>query len=235
MTRGVCAVGGLVGPEPLGALPVAGHLAVEGEADRVEDGGLAGAGGAGEQEQAGFGERVEVDRDPLRERAEGLDLKAVEAHQPAPADSSTSKSGSSQQASQASSRTSASASVAAVPRRSATKSRAISWSVRPCVRAAGGAGVARMGGLEGEDEGVREAAAQLVHGLERPGVVGEGRLDPGRLVAGETGVGQQGLEVAPDPRQRAGDGGVDELGRSNPAASSSTSQLPLRWPASEKE
>ncbi len=54
-----------------------------------------------------------------------------------------------------------------------------------------------MGGLEGEDEGVREPPAQPLHGLQRPGVVGEGGLDPGLLVAGERRIGQQVVERRP--------------------------------------
>ena len=45
----------------LGGVGRVGHVPVEGEDDRVDDGGLARAGGAGEQEAAGGAHGVEVD------------------------------------------------------------------------------------------------------------------------------------------------------------------------------
>ena len=65
---------GLVAAQPLGDASVAGDVAVQREADGVEDAGLAGARGAGEQEQPGVGEPVEVDHDVPGEGSEGLDL-----------------------------------------------------------------------------------------------------------------------------------------------------------------
>ena len=61
-------VAGVVGAQPLGAGAIAGDVAVEREADGVEDAGLAGAGRAAEQEQPRVGQRVEVDRRPGRRR-----------------------------------------------------------------------------------------------------------------------------------------------------------------------
>ncbi len=62
------------------ALAGAGDAVVEGVADGVEDGGLAGAGGAVQQEQSGGGEFVEVDALGAGERAERGDLQAVQSH-----------------------------------------------------------------------------------------------------------------------------------------------------------
>ena len=55
-------------------------LAVEREADRVEDAGLAGAGRPGEQEQAGVVERVEVDVLGAGERSERGDGQGMQPH-----------------------------------------------------------------------------------------------------------------------------------------------------------
>ena len=74
---------GLVGSQPPGVVAVAGDGAVQGEAHGVEDAGLPGAGGTGEQEEAGIGQGVEVDLGGLDERAEGGDREPVETHQPA--------------------------------------------------------------------------------------------------------------------------------------------------------
>src|SRR5690606_35123201 len=58
-----------------------GDPAVQGEADRVQHRGLAGAGGAVHEEQPGGAEPVEVDLLGAGERAEGLDGEAVQSHQ----------------------------------------------------------------------------------------------------------------------------------------------------------
>jgi hypothetical protein len=118
-------VGGrVVGAQPLGRGAVAGHVAVEGEADGVEDAGLPRTRGTAEQEQARVGERVEVDACGLRERTERDHLEFVKPHvdappsvsPPAPAPTRTSSSGSWQQASKASWSSADSAGVASTPR-----------------------------------------------------------------------------------------------------------------------
>ena len=75
----------LVGAQAAGVLPVAGHRAVQREADGVEHARLPGAGGAGQQEQPGGGELVEVDLRGVDEGPEGRDRQLVEPHQPSPA------------------------------------------------------------------------------------------------------------------------------------------------------
>ena len=57
----------------------------------------------------------------------------------------------------------------AAPRISATKSRAMSWSLRPCSRAAGDRGRLAGGRLEAEHQGVREAGPEPVHRLAAAG------------------------------------------------------------------
>ena len=71
---------GLVGAQPLGGAAVAGHVAVQREADGVEHAGLAGPRGAAEQEQPGRRQGVEVDVDGAAERAERGDPQVVEPH-----------------------------------------------------------------------------------------------------------------------------------------------------------
>src|SRR5690606_31089411 len=84
--------------EPLGHATSTRDVTIEGEADGVEHGGLAGTGRTGEQEEPGFGEGIEVDRDLVGKRTERLDLEVMEAHQ----ETSSSRSGSALQESQAS-------------------------------------------------------------------------------------------------------------------------------------
>jgi hypothetical protein len=76
---------GVVGAEPLGDRAVAGDVAVEGEAHCVEDARLPGARRAAQEEQAGVGQRVEVDGDRVGERAEADDLEVVQPHDEPPA------------------------------------------------------------------------------------------------------------------------------------------------------
>src|SRR3954452_12641172 len=124
-----------MGTELLGGASLARHVAVEREADGVEDGRLPRAGVAAEQEDARLRERVEVDGHRVGEGPERRDLQGVQAHQ---ARTTKSASGSWPQASHASSSSCDSAGPAGRPRTSRTKSRVISWSLRPApVRAAG--------------------------------------------------------------------------------------------------
>ena len=62
-----------------------GHVGVQGEADGVEQAGLARAGGPVDEEEPLGRQRVEVDDDPVGERPERLDLEPVQPHA-APAD-----------------------------------------------------------------------------------------------------------------------------------------------------
>ena len=73
-------VGRVVGAQPLRCGTVTGHVAVEREADRVEDAGLARARGPAEEEETRVGEGVEVDRDRVGERAEADHLEVVQPH-----------------------------------------------------------------------------------------------------------------------------------------------------------
>ena len=107
--------------------PDARHLAVEGEAHSVEDRGLAGAGGAGEQEQPVSGQRLEVDLLGAGERTERRHRQAVQAHQPTASATRTDSKAS---------RSSDCSAGSAGPRTWATKSVATSVSLRPRTRAA---------------------------------------------------------------------------------------------------
>ena len=60
----------------------AGNLAEQRERHRVEHGGLAGTGGAVQQEETRIGESIEVDRLGSGERPEGRERERVESHQP---------------------------------------------------------------------------------------------------------------------------------------------------------
>ena len=70
----------VVAAQALLALFVARHVAVEREADGVEDAGLARSRAPGDEEDALVGEGVEVDGLPVTERTEALDLEAVDPH-----------------------------------------------------------------------------------------------------------------------------------------------------------
>ncbi|CAM5436931.1 hypothetical protein SCALM49S_04264 [Streptomyces californicus] len=113
-----------------GALAGAGDRSVEGEADGVQDGGLARAGGPVEEEEAGGGEGVEVDFLGGAERAEGRDAQAVQSHR------DTSRTvPSTRTSSNAARSTVRSRSFGPLPPRTwATKSSAIWWSSRPFSR-----------------------------------------------------------------------------------------------------
>lgn len=113
------------------ALPGARHRAVQGVADGVEDGGLAGAGGAVQQEQSGGREVVEVDALRGAEGPEGGDVQPVQPHR------ATSRTVSSARtASKASRSTACSWSSGPAPRTWVTKSSAICWSLRSARRRA---------------------------------------------------------------------------------------------------
>ena len=68
----------------LGGVVGVGHVPVEGEDDRVDDRRLPRPGGAGQQEQAGGGEAVEVDRLGARIGADGGHGQSVQAHHSPP-------------------------------------------------------------------------------------------------------------------------------------------------------
>ena len=74
---------GMVGAEALHA-PLPRHFAIEGEAHRIEQEGLAGAGAAVDQEEALVAEGVEVDGHPFGIGAEGLDHQVVGLHRSLP-------------------------------------------------------------------------------------------------------------------------------------------------------
>lgn len=77
---GACVYGGMVAAQAVGGAD-AGHGAVQGEADRVQDAGLPRAGVAAQQEQARAGQGIEIDVFGAGERAECLDSQMVEIHQ----------------------------------------------------------------------------------------------------------------------------------------------------------
>ncbi len=115
--RGVVAAQG----HALAALPGARHGAVEGVADGVQYGGLAGAGGAVQQEESGRGQCVEVDALRVTEGPEGRHVETMEPHR------ATSRTASSARTvSNASRSTPCSCSSGPAPRTCATKSSAIS-------------------------------------------------------------------------------------------------------------
>ena len=123
---------GTVAAKMAGLVPIAGHLAVEREADGVQHAGLAGAGVSGEQEQPTGGKVVEVDVDGLDEGAERSDRQVVQAHQPLTTLSrALTRSGSSEQHSRAVRSRSASAGLAGAPRTWLTKSSDTSCADRP--------------------------------------------------------------------------------------------------------
>lgn len=113
-----------------GVLADAGHGGVEGVADRVEDGGLARSGGAVQEEDAGAGQGVEVDLLGFREGAEGGDLESVQPHRAVSSCRAWARTSSKAPWSTARSASSADP----PPRTWATKSSAISWSLRPLSR-----------------------------------------------------------------------------------------------------
>lgn len=123
--------GGVVAAEGgAGALAGAGDGPVQGEADGVQDGCLPGARRAVEQEEAGRGERVEVDFLGGAERAEGGEGEAVQSQR----DTSRTLS-STRTSSNAARSTLRSGSLGPLPPRTwATKSSAIWWSSRPLRR-----------------------------------------------------------------------------------------------------
>ena len=206
---------GLVGAQPLGGSSVAGHVAVEREADRVEHAGLARAGGAGEQEEPGLGELVEVDGDGVGERPERGDLEAVQPHQ----DDTSSDT-----------RVSTSAVVAAGVDRAEQQRGLVVAGGRPAhvgheVEGDVVVGAHRARHARGASPVTGSAASKLSSSVcgnrrrsrsiacARPDLVGEGGLDPRRPRAAEyAGSLQQLLERPAQPGQRARDRGVDELG-----------------------
>src|SRR5690606_30424750 len=125
--------GGVVAAQghALAALPGAGDGAVQRVADGVQDGGLAGAGGAVQQEEPGGGQGVEVDALGAAEGAEGGDVEAVQPHR-----ATSCRASSARTASMASRSTARSRSSGPAPRTWATKSSAICWSLRPARRRA---------------------------------------------------------------------------------------------------
>ena len=128
-------VGGrLVGSQPLGRAAVARHIAVEREADSVEHARLASSGGAGQQEEPGVRQVVEVNADRGGERAKGLHVQLVKPHGTRTRVSVSSW----QQESKARSSSLLSSGDAGLPRSSDTKSRAMSRSLRGWYRLAEG-------------------------------------------------------------------------------------------------
>ena len=179
---------GVVAAQPaLGAR--AGHVGVEGEADGVEQAGLARAGGPVDEEEPLGRERVDVDDDPVGERPERLDLEPVHPHA-APTDPVATPSSSptwraTRLASTASASSARSSSLAAAPAAHVAEEVAADLDVG---RGGDPRGVRpqRHGGalrVEAQLEGEREPAAHLVHRPERPLRVGQGDLAPRGLGA----------------------------------------------------
>src|SRR5918993_1884931 len=223
-------VGGVVRAEPLGGGPVSGDVAVEREADGVEDAGLAGARGTAEEEQTGLREGVEVDARRVGERAEAGDLEVVEPHAPSPAGAptSTSWSGSWQQPSIASRSRSDSAVVAATPRTCRTKSRAIAWS--PCP--VGGQGsawgsAAEAGNCSTRVCGNRRRSCSMARAGRGTSVSVTWIQSSSRSPSvGSTSRSARDPEIRDS---RRGTGASIQLAEAKPLALSSTSQVPLAW------
>ena len=213
-TRGTTSAPAWSRAQPLGGRAVAGDVAVEREADGVEDAGLAGAGRPAEQEQAGVGERVEVDGRPVSANGPNAgDLELVEPHRPPP------RRGADQHVvvGVVAARVDGLAEQRGLavrgraPRTSATKSRAMSWSLRPDAGRGAGRRASAAGAAELQHQGVGEAAPQPLHRLRRAGRVGERGLHPVVLVVGERRVGEQVVERAARSAQPPRDRRVDEL------------------------
>ena len=71
---------GVVGADLPAAGTASGQRAVEGIADRIQDAGLPGTGGAIEQEQPAVGQFIEIDHFGAGEGTESLDLESVDSH-----------------------------------------------------------------------------------------------------------------------------------------------------------
>ena len=192
VTRGTASGLGVVAAQPaLGAR--ARHVGVQGEADGVEQAGLARAGGAVDEEEALRPRARRRRRRPGRRTARTPRSRAGapsrgprragrdRAHDP----SSSPTWRATRLASTASASRARSSSLAPRPPRTwARKSQQTSTSVAVATRAAyGRSGTARALRVEAQLEGVREAAAHLVHGAERALRVGEGDLAPRALGA----------------------------------------------------
>ena len=196
----------------------AGHVGVQGEADGVEQAGLARAGGPVDEEEP-LGRRARrrrrrpgrrTARTP-RSRAGAPSRGARRPGARPPSSSPTWRA--TRLASTASASRARSSSLAARPPRTWPEEVAADLDV-------GGGGDPRgvrpqrhRGALrvEAQHEGVREAAAHPVHGAERPLRVGEGDLAPGGLGAPVCGVGEQLLEGAAQHGQRPLDRRLDVL------------------------
>ena len=201
----------LVGAQPAGVVAVAGHRAVEREADGVEHARLARrrwrrrAGRARPSDSASKSTSAVSTNGPkavTESRWSRISRPPDEQHVGVGVVGSS--------ASQACSSSADSAAVAGAPR-------SVGHEVeRDLVVAAAARGRGRDDGAraagrgEGEDEGVGEAGPQPLHRMGRPDGVGEGRLDPAVLERGERGIGEQRLEVAADPGQPPGHGRLDE-------------------------
>ena len=174
---------GMVAAEPLLLAAGTGDRAVEGEHDGVEQGGLARAGGAPQQEQAVAAGLVEVDPHRLGERTERGQRERVQPH------ASTSARAAAASARPSRSR---SAGVAGTARTRLTNSPTTSRSLRPRSTLLIAAPVGRRrrtGPLE--VDAVREAGLQPAHRVGGPHRVGEPRGDEVLLDRGVRRVGQQ--------------------------------------------
>jgi hypothetical protein len=222
---------GVVAAQP-GERAGARHASVEREAHAVQDGGLAGAGRAVQQEDPGGGQLVEVDALAAGEGAEGGEGEAVQAHQLTSARTSAART-----ASRASLSTSRSRGSGAEPRTWVTKSSAICWSVRPRSRwayEASGSSPVRSGS---------KARARACGKRLRSRAMGScGRCGSVRVASTQESSCRSWAGSASRssrrPRSRASGRGTGQATRSAvtaPSAPRSTSHMLLRCSASEKE
>ena len=178
--------------------PLPRHVAVEREAERVEQERLAGPGGTVDQKEPLRGEFVEVDLDLAWVGAQSAERETVWHHPPTSLSAEAS----------ASEITAACASDASAPCWSTQNSRASSSgfsALRTASTTAPPPGADAPIGSVLERHGVGKARLQTWHGLQRQLRVGELDADPSLLGVSEGAVSQQISEAAPQGPQRAAD------------------------------
>ena len=170
---------GVVAAQPLAVLAGTGHGSVEGEADGIQHAGLAGAGGAVQQEQPVRAQPVEVDVLGAGERAERGNFEAVDPHR----DISFQAHGF-EGFGQDGRFGVVGAPAADVFEEAAADGQVVLGLGEPAAVARPGAGGGAFR-IEPQHQGVREAGAQPLHGLGGALGVGQGDLAIGGFGPGE--------------------------------------------------